>query len=249
MAKFDGIFEIKGTIQGMSFYKSKDGMLIRKKGGIDKSRIKNDPAFQRTRENGTEFAHNAKMGQLMRKSVANLLSLAKDYRVSSRMSQSMSKIKNLDFTSPRGDRKVWVGIESPEGKQSLRGFDFNLNSPFNSVFRSQYVLDPVTGSVGIANFNPATNLSIPQGATHASFSVAVSNVDFELENYGTTYSTKENFALVDSVLDLTLTPSEMPGGSGSTFFYFLIEFFQELNGVQYPLKNNSHNVLYLMEVV
>ena len=249
MAKFDGIFEIKGTIQGMSFYKSKDGMLIRKKGGIDKSRIKNDPAFQRTRENGSEFGHNAKMGQLMRKSVANLLSLAKDYRVSSRMSQAMSKIKNLDFTSPRGDRKVWVGIESPEGKQSLRGFDFNLNSPFNSVFRSQYVLDPVTGSVGIANINPATNLSIPQGATHASFSVAVSNVDFELENYGTTYSTKENFALVDGVLDLTLIPTEMPGGSGSTFFYFLIEFFQELNGVQYPLKNNSHNVLYLMEVV
>ncbi|SHI60357.1 hypothetical protein [Flavobacterium haoranii] len=249
MAKFDGIFEIKGTLQGMSFYKSKDGMLIRKKGGVDKSRIKNDPAFQRTRENGSEFGHNAKMGQLMRKSVANLLSLAKDYRVSSRMSQAMSRIKNLDFTSPRGDRKVWIGIASDEGKQALRGFDFNLNSPFNSVFRSQYVLDTVTGAVTIANFNPATNLSLPQGATHASFSVSVASVDFELENYGTTYSPKENFALVDGSLDLTLTPSGMPGGTGSTFFYFLIEFFQELNGVQYPLKNNSHNVLYLMEVV
>lgn len=249
MAKFDGIFEIKGTLQGMSFYKSKDGLLIRKKGGIDKSRIKNDPAFQRTRENGAEFAHNAKMGQLMRKSVANLLSLAKDYRVSSRMSQAMSRIKNLDFDSPRGERKVWIGIESAEGKQLLRGFDFNLNSPFNSVFRAQYVLDTTTGSIEISSFNPATNLSIPQGATHASFSVAVATVDFELENYGTTYSLKENFALVDGVLDLTLTPSEIPGGSGCTFFYFLIEFFQELNGVQYPLKNNSHNVLYLMEVV
>jgi hypothetical protein len=72
---------------------------------------------------------------------------------------------------------------------------------------------------------------------------------FTLENYGTTYSLKENFALVDGILDLTLIPSEMPGGSGSTFFYFLIEFFQELNRVQYPLKNNSHNVLYLMEVI
>lgn len=249
MAKFDGIFEIKGTLQGMSFYKSKDGLLIRKKGGIDKSRIKNDPAFQRTRENGSEFGHNAKMGQLMRKSVANLLSLAKDYRVSSRMSQAMSRIKNLDFDSPRGERKVWIGIESPEGKQSLRGFDFNLNSPFNSVFRSQYVLDTATGAVAISSFNPTTNLSIPQGATHASFSVAVATVDFELENYGTTYSLKENFALVDGTLDLALTPDTMPVGSGTTFYYFMIEFFQELNGIQYPLKNNSHNVLYLMEVV
>ena len=249
MAKFDGIFEIKGTLQGMSFYKSKDGLLIRKKGGVDKSRIKNDPAFQRTRENGSEFGHNAKMGQLMRKSVANLLSLAKDYRVSSRMSQAMSKVKNLDMVSPRGDRKVWIGIEGDEGKQLLRGFDFNLNSPFNSVFRSQYELNTTTGEVTISNFNPATNLSLPQGATHASFSVSVASVDFELENYGSTYSPKENFALVDGVLNLTLTPSGMPGGTGNTFFYFLIEFFQELNGVQYPLKNNSHNVLYLMEVV
>lgn len=249
MAKFDGIFEIKGTIQGMSFYKSKDGLLVRKKGGVSKARIKKDPAFQRTRENGSEFGHNAKMGQLMRKSVANLLSLAKDYRVSSRMSQAMSKVKNLDFDSLRGERKVWNGIASDEGKQALRGFDFNLNSPFNSVFRAQYELDTDTGSVEISNFNPVTNLSIPQGATHASFSVAVSNVDFELENYGTTYSPKENFALVDGALDLTLLPDGMPGGSGTNFYYFMIEFFQELNGIQYPLKNNSHNVLYLMEVV
>lgn len=249
MAKFDGIFEIKGTLQGMSFYKSKDGLLIRKKGGVDKARIKNDPAFQRTRENGTEFAHNAQMGQLMRKSVANLISLAKDYRVSSRMSQAMSAVKNLDLVSARGERKVWIGMATPEGKQSVKGFDFNLNSPFNSVFRTGYELDPLTGAVTITDFNPSSNLSIPQGATHASLSVAVATVDFEGANYGTRYSPKENFALATGLLDLTLTPTEMPGGTGTTFYYFLIEFFQELNGVQYPLKNNSHNVLYLMEVV
>jgi hypothetical protein len=249
MAKFDGIFEIKGTLQGMSFYKSKDGLMIRKKGGIDKSRIKNDPAFQRTRENGTEFGHNAKMGLLMRKSVANLVSLAKDHRVSSRMSQAMSGLKNLDVVSSRGDRKVWIGLATPEGKQSIKGFDFNVNSTFNSVFRGQYALDSLTGEVTITAFSPVQNLSLPQGATHASFSVAVANVDFEFENYGVRYSPKENMPLVDGLLNLTLIPDAMPGGTGTNFFYFLIEFFQELNGVQYPLKNNSHNVLYLMEVV
>lgn len=249
MAKFEGIFEIQGTLQGMSFYKSKDGMMVRKKGGISKQRIKNDPAFQRTRENGTEFGHNAKMSQLVRKSVAHLLSLAKDHRVSSRMSQYMSKVKNLDTVSPRGARKVWIGLASEEGKQLLKGFDFNINSPFNSVFRSQYELDTSTGAVHIPDFNPATHLNLPQGATHASFSVAVASLDFELGNYNTTYSPKENFALSSSTLDITLTPSDLPEGTGTLFFYFLIEFFQELNGVQYPLKNNSHNVLYLMDVV
>lgn len=248
MAKFDGIFEIQGTLQGMSFYKSKDGLLIRKKGGVSKSRISSDPAFQRTRENGSEFGHSAKMGQLLRKSVANMLSLAKDSRLSSRLLQSMTRIKNLDDTSDRGARKVWNGIQNTTGKQVLRGFDFNSSSPFNSVFRGQYELDAATGAVSIVDFNPSTNLSIPQGATHASMSVAVSSVDFELDNYGTTYSGKENFPLTNGVLNFTLTPSAMPGGTGVLFFYFMIEFFQDLNGMQYPLKNNSHNVLYLMEV-
>jgi hypothetical protein len=249
MAKFDGIFEIQGTLSGMTFFKSKDGLLIRKKGGVSKKRIKNDPAFQRTRENGAEFGHSAKMAQLMRKSVANLVTLARDFRVSSRMVQAMAKAKNFDFVSARGERKVSVGMAGAEGKQSIRGFDFNLNSPFNSVFRGQYVLDTVTGAVSLSNFNPSTNLSLPQGATHASLSVAVAGVDFELENYGTMYSPKTNLPLTDGLLSITLTPSAMPGGTGVAFYYFLIEFFQELNGVQYPLKNNSHNVLYLMEVI
>lgn len=249
MAKFEGIFEINGTIQGMTFFKSKDGLLIRKKGGVSKKRIKNDPAFQRTRENGSEFGHSAKMAQLVRKSVANLVSLAKDFRVSSRMVQSMAQVKNFDVTSARGQRKVWIGFGTAEGKQSVRGFDFNLNSPFNSVFRGQYLLDTTSGKVNISDFNPATNLSLPQGATHASLSVAVASVDFELDNYGTTYSPKENFPLTDALLALSLVPSAMPGGTGVVFYYFLIEFFQELNGVQYPLKNHTHNVLYVMDVV
>ena len=55
MARQSSIIKLKGTIGGVTFYKSKDGYLAREKGGVDASRIKNDPAFQRTRENGSEF--------------------------------------------------------------------------------------------------------------------------------------------------------------------------------------------------
>ena len=47
MAKQKGIVKLSGTIGDVSFYKSQDGFLAREKGGIDKERIKNDPAFQR----------------------------------------------------------------------------------------------------------------------------------------------------------------------------------------------------------
>ena len=249
MAKFDGIFEIQGTMKGMTFYKTKDGLLVRAKGGVSKKRIMNDPAFQRTRENGSEFSHNAKMSQLLRRSIASLLPLAKDYRVSSRLSQTMSGIKNLDFESVRGQRKVAVGIVSESGKQLLRGFNFNANATFGSVFKSQYVLDPITGVVTIAAFSPSLHLGLPQGATHVSFSIGVSTIDFETEVFETTYSERTNFSIGSGLQDFVLTPLSLPVVTGNTMFYFLIEFFQEINGEQYPLRNNAYNVLYLMEVV
>ncbi|MGV8944939.1 MAG: hypothetical protein ACOH1N_00795 [Lutibacter sp.] len=46
MARQTGIIKLKGTIGDISFYKTSDGHLAREKGGIDKSRIANDPAFQ-----------------------------------------------------------------------------------------------------------------------------------------------------------------------------------------------------------
>ena len=49
MARQKGIIKLEGTIGDVSFYKSKDGYLAREKGGVDADRIKNDPAFQRTR--------------------------------------------------------------------------------------------------------------------------------------------------------------------------------------------------------
>lgn len=249
MAKFDGIFEIQGTMKGMTFYKTKDGLLVRAKGGVSKKRIMTDPAFQRTRENGTEFSHNAKMGQLLRRSIASLLPLAKDYRVSSRLSQTMSGIKNLDYESVRGQRKVGIGIDSAEGKQLLKGFNFNANANFGSVFKSQYDLDLATGIVTISGFSPELHLGVPQGATHVGFSTAVSTLDFESEVFETTYSERTTFGVVSGVHDFVLTPLSFPAGTGRKLFYFLIEFFQEINGESYPLKNNAHNVLYLMDVV
>jgi hypothetical protein len=41
MAKQTGIIKLKGTIGGISFYKTSDGHLAREKGSVDKKRIQN----------------------------------------------------------------------------------------------------------------------------------------------------------------------------------------------------------------
>jgi len=41
MAKQNGILKVTGTLDELSFYKGKDGFLVKTKGGISKNRIKN----------------------------------------------------------------------------------------------------------------------------------------------------------------------------------------------------------------
>lgn len=66
MAKQKGIIKLKGTLGDITFYKSQDGFLAREKGGIEASRIASDRAFQRTRENGSEFGNANKAGKMLR---------------------------------------------------------------------------------------------------------------------------------------------------------------------------------------
>lgn len=248
MAKVDGVIEINGTLKGITFYRTKYGIYARAKGGISKKRIQNDPAFVRTRENCSEFGHCAKMGQLLRKSVGGLQLLAKDSRVSSRLSKIMNQIKNLDVISVRGQRRVSIGLQTLEGKKMLKGFDFNDNALMSTVFRGNLSLDSTSGVVVLNDFSPRGQMALADGATHISLSTIISTVDFEQGVFNTSSSVKSNFGVGAPMETYTFAPSIVPNGTGIMFYFFLIEFFQEINGIQYSLKNNSYNVMSVLEV-
>ena len=119
MARQKGIIKLKGTIGDITFYKTKDGHLAREKGGIDASRIANDPAFQRTRENGSEFGRAGKAGKTLRTAMRKLLLNSSDSRMVSRLTQSMVKVIQADVVSDRGLRNVIDGEA-----ELLTGFEF-----------------------------------------------------------------------------------------------------------------------------
>lgn len=99
MARQKGIIKLKGSISGISFYKTQDGHLAREKGGVDGDRIKNDAAFVRTRENDAEFGSAASAGKALRDALRPMLQNASDNRVVSRLTKVMTDIKNIDATS------------------------------------------------------------------------------------------------------------------------------------------------------
>jgi hypothetical protein len=248
MARLKSIIKIEGTLDGMTFYKSADGYLVRTKGGVNKNRIMNDPAFVRTRENMNEFSHVNKAGKELRQALGGLLRRGKDSRVSSRLVSVLAKVKKLDTGSLRGERQVSVGVQSVAGKLLLQGFDFNKRAPLRQILLKATILDSANGQVSIADFIPLEDLNIPEGATHISMSTGVLNYNF---------ATGEGFMEMSSALVLPidmqttqvqLAPSQMPAGTGVNMYLFLIEFFQEVNGAQYSLRNGAFNVLHLLDV-
>ncbi|GAA3784246.1 hypothetical protein GCM10022271_15760 [Corallibacter vietnamensis] len=249
MARYKSLFKIEGTLDDVNFYKTEDGYRVRTKGGVSKDRIKKDPAFQRTRENNSEFGLAASSGKLLRRAIIDLVANAKDSKLASRLTQVMSQVKNADTTSPRGKRNVAVGIQSPEGKRPLKGFDFNRKSSVSEVLLSDFNLNTTSGEISMTNFIPDQHLLFPEGATHVEFSCGFLNLDFDSRVKDMQLSNVVNAPINGTATTVTLTPAAPAAGTGQAFYLFKIAFYQEINNVQYPLKNGTFNALQIVEVL
>lgn len=248
MARQSSIIKIEGTIDDLTFYKTKDGYKIRKKTGVSASRIENDPEFRRTRENGKEFGHIARTGKLFRRAIIDLLAEVKDDTLVPRLVRRLSKIKNLDSTSPRGERQVAIGLATEEGKTLLRGFDFNKEAPMDAVVKREINLDPDTGTITLEDLVPQKHIAYPQGATHVSFRSGALNINMATEEATMEVSPEVDTAINEETGTITLVPNTIPTGDGNQMYFLLVEFYQEMNGEMYPLNNGAFNALSIVEV-
>uniref|UniRef100_UPI004049E6E1 hypothetical protein n=1 Tax=Gelidibacter sp. TaxID=2018083 RepID=UPI004049E6E1 len=248
MARQTGIIKLKGTIGDISFYKSADGHLARTKGGVDSSRIANDPAFQRTRENGSEFGAAGKGGKLIRNAVRVLLQNAKDRLVTSRLTKDLVEIVKSDPINPRGERTIQAG-----NLNLLVGFDFNINAKLGSTLFApfQSTLDRVTGDVAVAvpAFSPTLRIAAPGGTTHFKISAGGAELDFENEIF--VFEVADSGILPYTAADtaaLDLAAVLTPNSALPIMQVVSIEFFQEVNGDMYPLKNGAYNAMAVVNV-
>ncbi|CAM2849440.1 hypothetical protein SAMN05444143_101931 [Flavobacterium succinicans] len=249
MAKQNGIIKLKGTIGDITFYKTKDGHLAREKGGVDANRIANDPAFQRTRENGSEFGRAGKAGKMLRVALRQVLVNSSDARMVSRLTQSMTKVIQADATNPRGLRNVIDGEA-----ELLTGFEFNIGGKLGTTLFAPFEanIDRVSGNIGLtlAPFVPATMITAPAGTTHFKIISAGAAIDFEAEKFEVT--TSETAVLPwDSTLTAPITQDNAVSANSTNplFLALGVEFYQEVNGQMYALKNGAYNPLSLVQVV
>ncbi|MFT6923348.1 MAG: hypothetical protein ACJA1C_002361 [Crocinitomicaceae bacterium] len=248
MARQKGIIKLTGKIGDLSFYKTQDGFLAREKGGVEADRIKNDPAFVRTRENGAEFGSSAQSGKLLRDSVRTMMQNASDGRVTSRLTKLMTQVKNLDGVSARGERNVGVGVATVEAKALLKGFNFNNKAILGSILFNGYSVVLGTGEITLADLVPINELNTPSGATHISLRGAWAKVDFATGEAEMQETNVVNLPIDANSSNVVLTPVAAPQGGGTDLYFLMIEFFQQVNGNQYTLKNGAFNALSIVEV-
>ena len=248
MARQKGIIKLKGTIGDITFYKTQDGHLAREKGGIDASRIASDPAFQRTRENGSEFGRAGKAGKVLRTALRPLLINSADGRMVSRLTQAMVKVIQADLVSERGLRNVIDGEA-----ELLFGFEFNIRGKLGTSLYAPFVgaIDRVAGeiTVDLASFIPSNMIAAPSGTTHFKIISGGAEIDFETETY--VVATSET-----AILPWDATPTAVisqvnavtPASTKPLFLALGVEFYQQINGTMYPLKNGAFNPLSIAKV-
>ena len=248
MAKQIGIIKTRGTIDDLTFAKTKDGYIVKKRTSLDGSRINSDSNFQRTRENNSEFGKAAKAGKLLRNAIRTQLQNAKDFRVVSRLTKEMMKVIKADTTSTRGQRNVIDGET-----EILQGFDFNINAKLSTALYAPYTsaIDRVTGAltVDIPSFIPADSVAAPTGTTHFKIVSAAAELDFENESFVTD---NKSTAILPwnsiAMAVINLANAVTPNSTHPLFLLLGIQFFQEVNTVFYPLKSGVFNSLNLVKV-
>ena len=248
MARQKGIVKIEGTMDDITFFKTQDGFMVKQKSEIPKDRIMTDKSFERTRENMSEFARAGKGAKLLRSSVEDILVDCKDNRISSRLSQKMMQVLKSDPVSARGLRVVGNGSFAV-----LKAFDFNIDAPFTQTIKAPivYTMDRPSGkmNIDIAPFIPANMVQQPQGTTHFRFISAAAEINFELETMTNSFFEGASLPINNLPTAALSILHNLAAASTNPLFLFLgIKFHQEVNGVEYALKNTSFNAFQLLNI-
>lgn len=209
--------------------------------GVNGDRIKNDPLFERTRENAAEFSRAGKAAKLMRVIFREVMVNAKDRITQARLLKVFSRVLNGDSVNGRGLRTVQLGE-----LQQLDGFNFNARVGLSDVFfkKCGVTFNRTTGQVliNVPEYVPRIMVLGPKGTTHYRIVAGAATVNFGTEKYefatqGTTELEWDHDSQAASTLTLAL-PANSPD---HVVVAIGMEFYQKVNSRSYALKAGEFN--------
>lgn len=214
-----------------------------------RKRIQQDPRLARQRENNSEFASICFAGTLIRdafRAMTNVTTIASRASVGG-MVKRLAQVIHSDTTSDRGSRTIAKGDLS-----LMNNYQFNPLAPLHKIFYAHFTAstDRSEGrlSVHVPAFVPSLSMTAPSGTTHFQIVTAAAEFNFDKQEFkrNETRSGELPLDLIKTeplTLEISIsTPSKL------AFLHVLaIEFFQQVNGRMYILRENTRSAIGVIQ--
>lgn len=165
MAKVISLFQLRGSIDDLTFRQTEYGTIAGMKPGPTREKVLTHEDFRLTRRNAGEFKLAIQDARLLRKALGIALNGIAGSSLNGRMNGLLYTAARQDRTSDLGERRACqgdIGI--------LTGFDFNKQLPLTTALPVNFThtLDAATGTLKLALpcFIARKKKNFPAGATH-----------------------------------------------------------------------------------
>jgi hypothetical protein len=241
MGKLDGIIRFTGSFDGLSFYKLRGKIVVRRPGGFKSAAVKTQANYVRTRENASQFGYCSSIGKVLRIALHPFVRKIRTPYLHTHVVSLFNQILKFDSVSLRGAKTLLLGLASDEGRALLRGFEFNKELSFKKVFPVPYTVSLSEGKFIVPVFK-MTPISFPTGATHIGLQFMMLRFDFESLDYRLQTSEVCYLAKAESEASCELVANAV-GGSGSLLGLVFASFYQETNGEKYAFEGCALSVV------
>ena len=249
MAKQHSFIKLSGRVGDVSLMQTRNGFKARQATGIDGRRIKNDPAYERTRWAMAEFTHIVQSASLIYRSMQYSTNEVKDPSFRNKLTSILHKLKSLDVTNPNGFRKISEGLKSPEAINLAKQIDVNSDySLLDVVPKGLYEIDRVTGEIHFINLNTSRDILKPLDCHKLGFNAIWVNIDFDKMEYTSKFTQKLMVDITDQPQDFNLSVPELPVGDGINFVFLkVLNYYLKSNGSIFLGKDLGYNSFGLID--
>lgn len=238
MAKYKGVFGLKGKLGGLSFYELNGVGVVRQPGGFDGKRIKTDPKMARVRENGSEFGHCSKVNKVFRQGLKPFYAGYTLTQFHSRLQGAFTTIKNLDAVHARGSRTVAAGLEHTDGKQLLQTFSYTPACAFSTWAGFEPLFNWDNQTLTVSGFN-ASGLPFISGSTHMQLRLGILDFDFESLQYQLNMSAVLTVDRAFGADTFDLAPETVRPIVSRGIAVLGVRYFQDVNGAFVALQGQQ----------
>lgn len=243
MGKLEGIVRFTGSFDGLSFYKLRGKIVVRRTGGFKGEAIKTQANYVRTRENASQFGYCSNVGKALRMALFPFVRKIRTPYLHNHVVTVLNQIVKFDGVSLRGAKTLPLGLASDEGYSLLKGFDFNKEMAFKKVFPVAYAVSLDDGKFVVPAFK-MSKVSFPAGASHIGLQFMLLRFDFDLLDYQLQTSEVVYFAKTDREASCELV-ANCVAGKGSLLGLVFASFYQETNGELYAFEGCALSVVDL----